>query len=325
MKVARGLLLLLPLSTTVLAGEYVSPTFDCDVADERAERIICSFEDLCILDQELGQALKAVNGKSEAILKAQAEWVSSTRNNCATVDCLRDVYRKRIAALRKPVSVVVSPEKTKEVNSDGQPRARGGVLQRDEVKDTLPPTVMVSNPVPGVGKSDSASTKKEESEEKDVSNDERSLWSTVKWFFRELLSYSFLVGIIFLLWKTLKYIANELGSSSGEGSYRSSPGSTRPRTTSSRTAESSQLDSAGTKVIMRSYSATRKCCATCSYWHGRRETKGSNSMVMAEDRKSLCQVSTMTRDPITKAPRGTSRREMPPNFGLNCKYHRPWL
>ncbi len=325
MKVARGLLLLLPLSTTVLAGNYVSPTFDCDVADERAERIICSFEDLCILDQELGQALKEANGKSEATLKAQAEWVSSTRNNCATADCLRDVYRKRIADLRKPLSAVVSPEETKDVNFNAQPRAGGRVLQNDEVKDALPPTVMVSDPMPRVEKSDSASTKKEEAKEKDVSNDEGSLWSSVKWFFRQLLSYSFLVGIIFLLWKTLKYLANGLGSSSGEGSYRSSPGSSRPSTTSSRTAEPSQRDSADTKVIMRSYRTTRKCCATCSYWHGRRETKGSNSMVMAEDRKALCQVSTMTRDPITKAPRGTSRSEKLPTFGLNCKYHKPWL
>lgn len=123
MSVKRGLLLLLPLSATALAGEYVSPTFDCDVADERAERIICSFEDLCILDQELGHALKKANGNPGATVKAQSEWVSTTRNSCITPDCLRDVYRKRIADLNKPIEAMAPPEQKKDSHSGGQPQA----------------------------------------------------------------------------------------------------------------------------------------------------------------------------------------------------------
>lgn len=87
------------IASQTLASEFASPAFDCDKAYERAERIICSFEDLSILDQELAKKLQVERANPEASASAQAVWVENVRNRCGNSQCLKDVYRKRLAAL----------------------------------------------------------------------------------------------------------------------------------------------------------------------------------------------------------------------------------
>ena len=70
------------------------------------------------------------------------------------------------------------------------------------------------------------------------------------------------------------------------------------------------------------YRADRKQCATCMYWSGNRELNSQNSQFKVEFKNALCKVSQMTRDPITQRIRAVSPKNTPPNFGLNCKYHK---
>ena len=70
------------------------------------------------------------------------------------------------------------------------------------------------------------------------------------------------------------------------------------------------------------YRSDRKLCATCIYWSGNREINSHGNQFRVELDDALCQVSKMTRDPITNRPRGASPKNTPPNFGLNCKYHK---
>lgn len=70
------------------------------------------------------------------------------------------------------------------------------------------------------------------------------------------------------------------------------------------------------------YSADRKLCATCLYWSGNREINSHGNQFKVEVKDALCQVSKMTRDPITNRTRGASPKNTAPNFGLNCKYHK---
>lgn len=92
-------LLLAPYSSYAVG--YASPSFDCNFADERAERIICSFEDLCILDLKLADKLKT-SPSLLATKSGQAQWVREVRNNCTSADCLRSAYKARLAALDEP-------------------------------------------------------------------------------------------------------------------------------------------------------------------------------------------------------------------------------
>ena len=70
------------------------------------------------------------------------------------------------------------------------------------------------------------------------------------------------------------------------------------------------------------YRADRKVCATCVYWCGNREINSNCSQLRVEIKNALCQVSKMTKDPITNRNRGASTKYTAPNFGLNCKYHK---
>ena len=70
------------------------------------------------------------------------------------------------------------------------------------------------------------------------------------------------------------------------------------------------------------YRADRKQCATCIYWSGNRELNSQNTQFKVELNDALCKVSQMTRDPITHRTRVASTKNTPPNFGLNCKYHK---
>lgn len=95
MLVSMGILL--PLNC--YAQAYVTPSFDCDVASERAERIVCSFDDLSILDKRLHEALVKKGREQAALLpdgKEQSLWKLNVRDKCSDAQCLRSVYQARI-------------------------------------------------------------------------------------------------------------------------------------------------------------------------------------------------------------------------------------
>jgi uncharacterized protein len=70
-----------------------------------AERTICTTRSLWNLDYQLNtiyqSALKSVGKERARLQQTQVDWVRVTRNGCnEDVDCLQDVYERRIAIVR---------------------------------------------------------------------------------------------------------------------------------------------------------------------------------------------------------------------------------
>lgn len=77
-------------------------SFDCTKASTRVEKMICSDDKAADLDGRLARAYRAALASAEnaASLKAeQRGWLTTQRNKCADVTCLRQSYEKRLAAL----------------------------------------------------------------------------------------------------------------------------------------------------------------------------------------------------------------------------------
>lgn len=89
--------MLSPLNS--FAQAYASPSFDCDVASERSERIICSFDDLSAMDKKLHEILIKKSRQQPEYApggKEQSLWRLNVRDKCNDAPCLRGVYQARI-------------------------------------------------------------------------------------------------------------------------------------------------------------------------------------------------------------------------------------
>jgi uncharacterized protein YecT (DUF1311 family) len=88
---------------TIIAFECYAASFDCNKAASPAEKMICGDSALSALDDELNTAYKsALNAASnkQALKDAQRKWIKDDRNRCKDVQCLADVYTKRISELK---------------------------------------------------------------------------------------------------------------------------------------------------------------------------------------------------------------------------------
>ncbi|MCG2583166.1 lysozyme inhibitor LprI family protein [Massilia sp. TS11] len=85
----------------------VRPSFDCDRSGKGAERLVCSSQDISILDLSMANAFRDVLAEqksNEARTRwknAQNAWLKQVRNQCGDILCLTDVYTKRIDYLRQ--------------------------------------------------------------------------------------------------------------------------------------------------------------------------------------------------------------------------------
>jgi uncharacterized protein YecT (DUF1311 family) len=79
-----------------------SPGFDCAAAFSTAEHLVCANPDLAVADTELNLLYSALMKKPRrpaALPVEQRRWLREIRNACTDTDCLRTVYRQRIADL----------------------------------------------------------------------------------------------------------------------------------------------------------------------------------------------------------------------------------
>jgi len=79
-----------------------SASFDCKKAKSFTEKAICSDDELSALDEALALEFKETMSrslKSDAVKKAQLDWMKNTRDKCKDIDCIKASYRKRIADL----------------------------------------------------------------------------------------------------------------------------------------------------------------------------------------------------------------------------------
>lgn len=92
----------------------VSPSFDCAKAASRVERMICSDDELAVLDRELSRSfreLRAVAGEDRAELEAdQRNWRVAERDACGDIDCIASVTRERVALLNAAKLAIMNGE-----------------------------------------------------------------------------------------------------------------------------------------------------------------------------------------------------------------------
>ena len=103
-------LLFIFFSSLVLAEnvKFYKPSFDCsNVKKNSIEYMICTDEELSILDKKLGKKYKRIVdnndiGKTEKIniKQKQRHWLKNVRNGCNNMPCLKYVYMKRNAELK---------------------------------------------------------------------------------------------------------------------------------------------------------------------------------------------------------------------------------
>ena len=86
-------------------------SYDCTKATKELDRAICYSPSVAILDVKLGQAYRAVlqqlpPDKKQELQGQQREWLARREKECTIykwwVDCLTDLYTKRIAELKQP-------------------------------------------------------------------------------------------------------------------------------------------------------------------------------------------------------------------------------
>jgi uncharacterized protein len=86
---------------------YISsaPSFSCDTAQKRSEKLICGNRTLSTLDQILAEAYRAAAitaNAPEDLQSSQRRWLIS-RDSCKSVRCLEAAYERRIVELRSIV------------------------------------------------------------------------------------------------------------------------------------------------------------------------------------------------------------------------------
>ncbi len=73
------------------------------------------------------------------------------------------------------------------------------------------------------------------------------------------------------------------------------------------------------------FPATRKCCATCTYWKGNRSPYSTGLQIKAELKEGTCAISLMTKNPNTGKTKTGSKRNLLAHMGTNCEDWRSWI
>lgn len=89
--------------STIASRPSKSPSFNCQNASTRIERMICSSDELAELDVQLSVAYKnaqLVNSDKELLKKQQDNWRKNNRDTCSSEPCVKSAYRSRTAELK---------------------------------------------------------------------------------------------------------------------------------------------------------------------------------------------------------------------------------
>ena len=74
------------------------PSFDCAVARNEAERLICSDDELARRDVELARLYRRARDHAadeDVVITEQRDWIALSRNVCTSKECLYRAYRHR--------------------------------------------------------------------------------------------------------------------------------------------------------------------------------------------------------------------------------------
>lgn len=86
----------------VAVGGVMAQSFDCKIASTDVEKIICSSNQLSLLDDQLARSYKATLAAKKdkvAFQNEQLQWLRNARNVCKDEGCLVNEYQKRIVDL----------------------------------------------------------------------------------------------------------------------------------------------------------------------------------------------------------------------------------
>ncbi len=88
------------LLTSLLISFVNAASFDCQKASTDVEKLICSDTHLSVLDEDLAKAYKnALQRDPDRVKTQQQRWLKYTRNDCTSLECLKDAYRLQIDRL----------------------------------------------------------------------------------------------------------------------------------------------------------------------------------------------------------------------------------
>ncbi|MFM8342144.1 MAG: DUF945 family protein [Methylomonas sp.] len=89
---------------SAIVAEPIKPSFDCNKASSTAEKLICSSNQLAILDVQLNGLFKQalVNASdSKPVIASQKAWIKNVRGLCNDVECMVNAYQQRLDQLAK--------------------------------------------------------------------------------------------------------------------------------------------------------------------------------------------------------------------------------
>ena len=82
----------------------VSPSFECSKARWKSERLVCSSQELAVLDLAMSNAYRDAVAhypyEKHELRNAQNYWLRNIRESCNSVLCLKGLYETRIAELK---------------------------------------------------------------------------------------------------------------------------------------------------------------------------------------------------------------------------------
>jgi uncharacterized protein YecT (DUF1311 family) len=83
----------------------VSPSFDCEKATWKSEKMVCESSELSRLDRLMNDmyhdAVARSPDKALQFKNEQNHWLRKDRESCADDDCLKQIYKQRVEELRK--------------------------------------------------------------------------------------------------------------------------------------------------------------------------------------------------------------------------------
>lgn len=85
------------------SNQPIAPSFNCQNASTRVEKMICNSEELARLDAQLSVVYKnvlAIDPDKELLKKYQDNWRKTIRDVCSIESCVKSAYKNRIAELR---------------------------------------------------------------------------------------------------------------------------------------------------------------------------------------------------------------------------------
>lgn len=92
-----------PLAVILASQALPAASFDCTAARTGVEKMICKSPRLSKLDDELHatyQEARKVVEDAASLRQAQVRWIQSTRDACASKDCVEGAYLLRIESIR---------------------------------------------------------------------------------------------------------------------------------------------------------------------------------------------------------------------------------